>query len=73
MCNKISPRREDKYPVSGDLEVTANLSRDSQQEQAVFASSCSSLSSGTPETLTSGSCHQAEEQPQDLHALCSQL
>jgi hypothetical protein len=37
MWSEIPPGREDKYPVSGDLEGTANLSRDSQQEQAIFA------------------------------------
>jgi hypothetical protein len=37
MWSEIPSGRENKYPVSGDLEGTANLSRDSQQEQAIFA------------------------------------
>jgi hypothetical protein len=37
MWSEIPPGRQDKHLVSGDLEGTANLSRDSQRKQAVSA------------------------------------
>jgi hypothetical protein len=42
---------------------------DKKHQLNTLETSCSSLSSATSETLTAGSCHQAEEQPQDLHGL----
>jgi hypothetical protein len=39
MWSEIPSGKENKYPVSGDLEGTANLNRDSQRERTVSVSS----------------------------------